>query len=166
MRCKNDPKKSYKGDEPSPKGLGYCAHAEEDGSIREGRDGKKWVVKNGRWVRYNDLMDDLLKSKKLLTFWRRLASGQILVIFDDGESKMMKGNNWKKIETTNVKAIIWSGISFDNYTFFVNYVVKKQKKLADMLMNSPEETMVKYYQKLTEKYVINTEKDRTLRFLQ
>ena len=30
-KCKNDPKKSYKGDEPSPKGLGYCAHAEKVG---------------------------------------------------------------------------------------------------------------------------------------
>lgn len=28
--CKNDPKKNYKGDEPSPKGLGYCAHSEKE----------------------------------------------------------------------------------------------------------------------------------------
>lgn len=29
--CKNDSKKSYKGTEPSPKGLGYCAHASKVG---------------------------------------------------------------------------------------------------------------------------------------
>ncbi len=55
--CKNDPKKSYKGTEPikktclfyrlsqndeviltepSPKGLGFCAHAEKLGSTKKG----------------------------------------------------------------------------------------------------------------------------------
>lgn len=28
-KCKNDNKRTYKGTEPSPKGLGYCAHAEK-----------------------------------------------------------------------------------------------------------------------------------------
>lgn len=44
-RCKNDPTKSYKGDEPSPKGLGYCAHAEPVLTTRKGRDGKKYEVR-------------------------------------------------------------------------------------------------------------------------
>ncbi len=42
--CKNDPKKTYKGNEPSPKGLGYCAHAEKLGVIRKGKDGNKWKI--------------------------------------------------------------------------------------------------------------------------
>jgi hypothetical protein len=33
--CKNDSKKSYKGTEPSPKGLGFCAHAEKLGSTKK-----------------------------------------------------------------------------------------------------------------------------------
>ena len=41
-KCKNDPKKSYKGTEPSPKGLGYCAHGEKEGKIRKGKDGNKY----------------------------------------------------------------------------------------------------------------------------
>lgn len=48
--CKNDPARKYKGDEPSPKGLGYCAHAETAGKTRKGKDGRKWIValdKNG-----------------------------------------------------------------------------------------------------------------------
>ena len=54
--CKNDPTKKYKGDEPSPKGLGWCAHAEKEGKVRKGNDGKRWIVKkvsNGslRWVK-------------------------------------------------------------------------------------------------------------------
>ena len=42
--CKNDQKKKYKGDEPSPKGIGYCAHSEKVGVIREGLDKNKWKV--------------------------------------------------------------------------------------------------------------------------
>lgn len=57
--CLNDPKKKYKGDEPSPKGVGYAAHAEHLGTIRMGRDGNKWIVtenNNGvrRWVKNKD----------------------------------------------------------------------------------------------------------------
>ena len=48
--CKNDPKKTYKGNEPSPKGLGYCAHCENIGRIKNGKDGI--VVKN-----YNKVVD-------------------------------------------------------------------------------------------------------------
>ena len=33
-KCKNDPNRNYKGDEPSPKGLGFCAHAEKLNSIK------------------------------------------------------------------------------------------------------------------------------------
>ena len=55
MKCKNDPTKYYKGDEPSPKGRGFCASAEEVGVTKKGFDGDKWVVKevkNGkRWMK-------------------------------------------------------------------------------------------------------------------
>lgn len=55
-RCKNDQSKSYKGDEPSPKGLGYCAHAEKEGYRKKGKDGNIWEVKivssgSKRWVK-------------------------------------------------------------------------------------------------------------------
>ena len=54
--CKNDPKRKYKGDEPSPKGLGWCAHGEKEGKARKGRDGNKWITKKVssgslRWVK-------------------------------------------------------------------------------------------------------------------
>ena len=56
--CKNDPMKTYKGNEPSPKGLGWCAHAESKNTIKSGKDGNKWIIsltKNGtkRWIKYN-----------------------------------------------------------------------------------------------------------------
>lgn len=54
-KCKNDSTRSYKGTEPSPKGKGYCAHAEKIGSKKKGNDGNKWEVKTTktgtkRWV--------------------------------------------------------------------------------------------------------------------
>jgi hypothetical protein len=55
-KCINDSTKSYKGDEPSPKGLGYSASAEEEGKIMKGLDGFYWCVKqtssSKRWVKY------------------------------------------------------------------------------------------------------------------
>ena len=61
-KCKNDDNRSYKGDEPSPKGLGFCAHTEQVGSTKKGRDGNIWIVsttKNNtkRWIRYKSLTD-------------------------------------------------------------------------------------------------------------
>lgn len=54
--CINDPKKKYKGNEPSPKGLGYCAHVEEVGKVRKGLDNNNWKVETTskgvkRWVK-------------------------------------------------------------------------------------------------------------------
>lgn len=43
--CKNDTKRYFKGTEPSPKGLGICAHAEKANVRRKGRNGKFWRVK-------------------------------------------------------------------------------------------------------------------------
>lgn len=56
MKCINDPKRSYNGKEPSPKGFGYCAHAERVGATKKGKDGNRWTVKKDklgrkRWVR-------------------------------------------------------------------------------------------------------------------
>lgn len=48
--CKNDNARHYKGTEPSPKGLGLCAHAESVGATKKGRDGRSYEVrldKNG-----------------------------------------------------------------------------------------------------------------------
>ena len=57
-KCINDKKKSYKGDEPSPKGLGYCASAEPIGKVMIGKDNNNYIIKeisNGqkRWIKHN-----------------------------------------------------------------------------------------------------------------
>jgi len=53
--CKNDDKRKYKGDEPSPKGLGWCGHAEKEGTIKTGKDGKEWIIKNKKWIRHKSM---------------------------------------------------------------------------------------------------------------
>ena len=72
--CKNDPKRKYKGDEPSPKGLGWCAHGEKEGNVRKGLDGNKWIVKkvkNGskRWVRNNVIKNNEEKNSTVFVFY-------------------------------------------------------------------------------------------------
>ena len=59
-KCKNDPTKNYKGDEPSPKGLGYCAHACNLYDVMKGKDGKEWIVKQDKrgvkkWIAHNQI---------------------------------------------------------------------------------------------------------------
>jgi hypothetical protein len=59
-KCINDSSSSFKGTEPSPKGLGYCAHAEKVGSKMKGKNGKMWIIKlvagkTKRWIPYKDV---------------------------------------------------------------------------------------------------------------
>lgn len=56
--CKNDKNANYKGDEPSPKGLGYCAHSEKVGTIMKGLDKSQWIITKTttnikRWTKLN-----------------------------------------------------------------------------------------------------------------
>ena len=56
-KCKNNPKKSYKGTEPSPKGLGWCAGSMKDKTKKKGKDGNMWIIKtvsdgSTRWAKY------------------------------------------------------------------------------------------------------------------
>ena len=60
--CKNDNKRYYKGIEPSPKRLGYSAHAMKIGSKKRGKDGNTWIVKkikdgSLRWVKFGTKED-------------------------------------------------------------------------------------------------------------
>ena len=55
LRCKCDKNKKIKGSEPSPKGLGYCAHCTPLNVMMRGKDGKLWenrkYTKGKRWIR-------------------------------------------------------------------------------------------------------------------
>ena len=80
-KCKNDKTRSYKGTEPSPKGLGWCAHGMKEGDKKKGKDGNMWIikkVKNGnlRWMK--DINYDINKlykflENKLYKWWINLS---------------------------------------------------------------------------------------------
>ena len=58
-KCINNNTKTYKGNEPSPKGLGYSACSEEIGKTMKGKDDNLWIVKlisnkQKRWYKIND----------------------------------------------------------------------------------------------------------------
>ena len=55
-QCNCDAKRFYKGVEPSPKGLGFCAHCIPLNTVMKGLDGNLWknekYTKGKRWVNY------------------------------------------------------------------------------------------------------------------
>ena len=68
-KCTNDNTKSYTGKEPSPKGLGFSASAEEFGKIMLGKDGANWIVSQTKtckkWVKVkNETTKTSTKTKK------------------------------------------------------------------------------------------------------
>ena len=179
--CKNDPNRKYKGIEPSPKGLGFCAHSEKVGAVKKGKDGNKWEVrqvKNGskRWMKINNkknIQKDLFK--KLYKWWLKLSIGGLLIIYKNDKYKNIKSNKTlsaqtkdiknKHIELGNnkdIKAIIWSNQSYETLENFTNYLVyKTSKKEFNNILNSKKliDYLIKNYKKYFYKYELETKKD-------
>jgi len=79
--CLNNPNASFKGTEPSPKGLGFCARAEPLGSQKLGRDGRLWIVKATkkgikRWVPVDSakVMKPVGKANKFVPYHERMLA--------------------------------------------------------------------------------------------
>lgn len=178
--CKNDPKAHYQGTEPSPKGLGYCAHAEDIGTIRKGLDGNKWITqlsgKSIRWIKY-DPTSDLLYKKIYKEWWSKLSSGGIIVIYDDSTYKLYVSNKkniraqskeiitlWREMaDDPTVKMIVWSPISSDALTLFVEKLVrmaKRNKNLSKSLLKTKTlNILLKNPKKYFTKYEFISDKD-------
>ena len=101
--CKNDCKRYYRGDEPSPKGLGYCAHAEKINQRRKGRDGKFWVVKaiklkSGKRIRR------WTRVKKAVTKKRKITGG-MLGVYHPTQDDLRKRATKKRQKEKDLKRI-------------------------------------------------------------
>lgn len=143
-------KKSYKGNEPSPKGLGWCAHAEKIGTIKVGKDGNKWIIKkvisgSKRWVKINEdnnkykkIKEDMKEYKKFYV-WNPFILNSIpyLLYINKNEVRIYTIENVKKVtkDTKNIpirsfnnspKNVAWA------YTKFVKSF-KYIKKLYDKI---------------------------------
>ena len=66
-KCSNDKTKTYTGIEPSPKGRGFAASAEEVGKIMVGKDGNNWIVIQTKtckkWIK-TELKTESIPEKK------------------------------------------------------------------------------------------------------
>ena len=145
-KCKNDPTRYFKGNEPSPKGLGYCTYNMKVGTIKKGKYGNKWKVreiKNGtkRWIKINKYDINKIKrylENKLYKWWFQLSNGGIIIVYKDNSYKTVLSSKkdkkkqeehekkWKELEKDkNVKYIIWDCISIDSLQLFVNYLLFK-----------------------------------------
>lgn len=175
LYCINNPKKTYTGDEPSPKGLGYCASGEKEETEMKGKDGNMWIKKNGRWVKKIS-SDDYYKKlfDKLYKWWVPLSTGNIIIIHQDGKHKLIKSNmktskaktkdlieKWTEFGMNKeIKAIIWSAQSVDVIQLFIKLLIKKStiKQLDELvkMKNLPDyflENYKKYFVK--NKYISN-----------
>jgi uncharacterized protein YwqG len=63
-KCLNDEKKYYKGNEPSPKGLGYSASGEEVDEEMIGKDGNMWIIIQTKTCKKWVKVDNEKKPKK------------------------------------------------------------------------------------------------------
>jgi len=115
-KCKNDPNRSYKGTEPSPKGLGYCAHSMKVGDKKKGKDGNMWIikkVKNGskRWMKYKtestskpNCKDFVLYKKETKSWFSRYATiSHIMGLKGPEEDTIYKFISYNKFEDKPTK---------------------------------------------------------------
>jgi len=166
--CKNNPNKTYIGNEPSPKGLGYCASGEKEGIKKKGLNGKTWIVKKGKWVLLLDPKDVLFK--KLFKWWQSLIKKVIIIYSNDYKKISLNDQNkWEKLSLDpSVLGIIWTAQSSDILVYFINYLIKKNtKKTINKMckMDNLPEYLIKNFKKYFEKYKLYSDKDYTFKYL-
>jgi hypothetical protein len=109
--------------------------------------------------------------KKLYNWWRKLANGNIIIIYKDNSSKLIKSakaqstdiiKKWEEFNNdSDVKAIIWSAQSTDVLDLFIEYLIKKSiNKLQ--IKNLPA-YLIENYKKYFIKYNFISNKDYTFK---
>jgi hypothetical protein len=161
--CKKDKTKSYKGTEPSPKGFGYCAHSEKEGTIMKGTDGNNWKCSSSRWIKMKEYNINKLVKKlfdKLYKWWKDLSIGKFIIVYKDNTYKI------KKEIDDDSKYIIWGSRSTDDLTFFINYILyKKSNEVIEELIKSKNTLvhLIDNFKSYFVKSMLNSNKDYTLK---
>lgn len=113
--------------------------------------------------------------RKFFPWWLKLSEGRILVIFRDGTYRMSpKTHSGSEAFHREVAArkdvlqILWSGMSSDNLTQFVNHVVHScsPKDIRRLLRESSAAALrciVADRRRMFQKYVLFSSKDYVLR---
>lgn len=93
-KCLNDATKSYKGDEPSPKGFGYSAGKLESGTVKNGKDGKFWIVKEyttgKRWIKHKIVSGEELLNLDNGTLMEDDNKDVLIIKETDGKKQWIK----------------------------------------------------------------------------
>jgi hypothetical protein len=137
-KCINDEDRYYKGNEPSPKGLGYCAHAESTGFSKLGQDGSMWIVITDK----NNKKKWKLKTPKIRLKRKRLTPAMVasdkLVL--NKEEVLIKKNKWdirKRAKTFVFQSNVYYIIDNGGHSFKVTiediyaYICKRQTDHPD-----------------------------------
>ena len=116
--CKNDPKKTYIGNEPSPKGLGYCAHAEKLDVVRKGLDGNKWIISTTskgvkRWVKHK--IEKKIKKDSVKYMFSNLNKNQLKII------NLLKNDVKNDLKAIGVKLML-KKLELINGWYIIDYV--------------------------------------------
>jgi hypothetical protein len=166
--CKNDNTRTYVGNEPSPKGLGYCAHAEIEGKIMKGKDGNNWIKSSGRWNKIVEYKLEKIKKvleKKIYSWFKKISTEGVFIINKENKCKFYKGNDIKKLDIDEINMIIWTSQSLDSLTFFINYILEKiDNEMIENLIKSKNSLLyiLDNQKKFLKKSKLFTDKDFTL----
>ena len=166
--CKNDNTRTYVGNEPSPKGLGYCAHAEIEGKIMKGKDGNNWIKSNGRWNKIVEYKLEKIKKvleKKIYSWFKKISKEGFFIINKENKCKFYKGNDIKKLDIDEINMMIWTSQSLDSLTFFINYILEKiDNEMIEDLIKSKNSLLyiLDNQKKFLKKSKLFTDKDFTL----
>ena len=150
-KCKNADTGTYKGTEPSPKGLGYCARGEKVGKKKKGLDGNMWEVKetkNGtaRWVKITKINKSVKKTKSEI---KKKKSNDTYIfkvkpeLMEIDTNKKMSKSEFDKNFNAIVKwfekyAFMWKNMKIDkkaNPYFFVSVVLENDKYVNQTLQS-------------------------------
>jgi hypothetical protein len=128
--CKNNPNRKYKGTEPSPKGLGWCASGEKIGKKRKGKDGNMWIIKkvsNGskRWMKYSKTKTESKTKSKT-----KLNKNQLQTL------SILKNDIKKKLSKIGVKTYIFTNKKINDKYFIDNAWDYVEKKLGNDYLDS------------------------------
>lgn len=150
-KCINVPSRTYKGTEPSPKGLGYCAHSEKIGTKKKGLDGNIWEIKRNkkginRWIKVNS------NKKKETILLNTFISKYILPII----------KNWDY--DTTFDNISKNDIIEINYDEKRRYIVEKNlsknNKVDLVIRFEPTQEEVQTKKFILKEYYNNTKKNK------
>ena len=155
--CKNNIHKKYTGMEPSPKGFGFCASVEKEGTKMKGKDGNIWIKKNGRWVVFNKLSKKTSKrpSKKLSKKTSKSSSKKTSL------EKLKKINKKYTITQSGTKeelvSRLWNirniAISNEALMVIIDFLEKKEQDKVRKLIEKRNNNPITNYKGMWEKNV-------------